>query len=78
MGDPDPRTLSAMARIFGFLVGVVWIGLTVGAARRSLAGWNAGQTDISFWWAVIAGFLGIAAVAALVGTMIHTGRHAPR
>lgn len=67
-----------MARIFGFLVGIVWIGFTVGALRRSLDGWSAGQSDIGFWWAVIAGFLGIAAVSALVGTVLHTGRGAAR
>lgn len=67
-----------MARIFGFLVGILWIGFTVGAARRSLAGWDAGQTDIGFWWAVIAAFLGLAAATALVGTVIHTGSGAAR
>lgn len=67
-----------MARIFGFLVGIVWIGLTVVALRRSLAGWGAGQSDVGFWWAVIATFLGIAALGAFVGTWIHTGRGAVR
>jgi hypothetical protein len=67
-----------MARIFGIVVGIVWIGLSVGALRRSLAGWDAGQADIGFWWAVIAAFLGIAALGALVGTMIHTGQKAER
>jgi hypothetical protein len=61
-----------MSRIFGFLVGVVWIGLSLVASRRSMAGWAAGQTDIGFWWAVIAAFLAIAAVGALIGTWIHT------
>lgn len=67
-----------MARIFGFLVGIVWIGLAFGAFRRSMAGWDAGQSDIGFWWAVIAAFLAIAAAGALVGTVLHTGRNATR
>ncbi|HEX9885645.1 MAG TPA: hypothetical protein VGA70_04115 [Longimicrobiales bacterium] len=61
-----------MARIFGFLVGFVWLGLAFGALRRSLAGWDAGQSDIGFWWAVIASLLTIASVGALVGTWLHT------
>jgi len=61
-----------MARIFGFLVGIVWLGLAFGAFRRSMAGWNAAQSDIGFWWTVIGSLLTIAAVGALVGTWIHT------
>lgn len=67
-----------MARLFGFSVALIWTALTVGALRRSLAGWSAGQTDIGFWWAVIAGFLGIATLAALVGTALHTRKGAAR
>jgi hypothetical protein len=67
-----------MARTFGFLIGIVWIGLAFGALRRSLAGWNAGQSDVGFWWAVIATLLAIAAAGALAGTWIHTGRRAAR
>jgi hypothetical protein len=61
-----------MARIFGFVVGIVWLGLAFGALRRSMAGWSAGNTDIGFWWAVITGLLTIAALGAFIGTWIHT------
>jgi hypothetical protein len=67
-----------MSRTFGFIVGVVWVVLASLALQRSIAGWAAGQTDIGFWWAVIATLLAIAAVGALIGTWIHTGRRAAR
>jgi hypothetical protein len=63
-----------MARIFGLVVGVVWIVFTVIAFGRSADGWSAGNTDIGFWWAVIGTLLSVAAGAALVGTWIHTRR----
>lgn len=61
-----------MNRIFGYLVGVVWLGLAYGAFRTATAGWDAGQSDVGFWWAVIATLLTIAALGALIGTMIHS------
>lgn len=67
-----------MSRIFGFLIGAAWLVMTFIAFRRSMAGWQAGNTDIGFWWTVIAALLGIAAVGAFVGTWIHTGRNAAR
>lgn len=67
-----------MARIFGFLVGIAWTGLTLAALRRSLVGWSAGQTDVGFWWAVITALLAVATVGAFVGTWMHTGRGAVR
>jgi len=63
-----------MSRIFGFLVGALWVVMALGAFRRSMAGWAADQTDIGFWWAVIGSFLAIAATGAFVGTWLHTGR----
>jgi hypothetical protein len=38
----------------------------------SSAGWMAGNTDIGFWWAVIAVLLTIAGLGAVIGTWIHT------
>ena len=61
-----------MSRIFGYVVGVVWLGLAFGALRNSLGGWEGGNSDIGFWWGVIAAFLAIAAVGAMVGTFLHT------
>ncbi len=65
-------TRVTMARIFGILVGALWASFAYYAISRSADGWAAGHTDLGFWWAVIAGFLSIAAAAAVVGTWIHT------
>jgi hypothetical protein len=63
-----------MSRLLGFAVGIVWLVFVFVTFRRSAEGWAAGNSDIGFWWAVIAGFLTIASGAALVGTWIHTRR----
>lgn len=61
-----------MNRIFGYVVGLVWLGLAFGAYQNSAAGRSAGQEDVGFWWLVIAGLLTIAALGALIGTTIHS------
>jgi hypothetical protein len=61
-----------MTRIFGFLVGIVWLVLAGVAYRYSAAGWSADASDLGFWWAVVAAFLTIAAGAAFIGTWLHT------
>jgi hypothetical protein len=61
-----------MGRIFGFLVGIVWLVFASVAFRNSSAGWGADATDLGFWWAVIGVFLTLAAGGALVGTWLHT------
>jgi hypothetical protein len=53
-------------------VGVLYFGIAFGAYSRASAGWAAGHSDVGFWWTIIAAFLTIAAVGALVGTWIHT------
>ena len=53
-------------------VGVVWLGMAFGVLRVSSAGWADGHADLGFWWTVIAGFLAIAGLGALIGTWIHT------
>jgi hypothetical protein len=63
-----------MARIFGLVVGAVWIVFTVIAFGRSAAGWSAGHSDLGFWWGVIGTLLSVATASALVGTWIHTRR----
>ena len=65
-----------MSRIFGFVVGLVWLGFAAWAFARSSEGWSAGASDLGFWWAVIGTLLGVAAGAALVGTWLHTRRRA--
>jgi hypothetical protein len=60
-----------MTKLAGFAVGIVWIGFSFVAYQHSSAGWADGHADVGFWWSVIATFLGIAAVVALVGTARH-------
>ena len=61
-----------MQKAFGFLASLVLLALSAGAARTAQLGWGGGHADVGFWWTVIASFLGIAAVAAAVGTAIHS------
>ena len=61
-----------MKRILGMAVGVVYLVIAYGAFSRASAGWAADQSDVGFWWSVIAAFLAIAALSALVGTWLHT------
>ncbi len=61
-----------MSRIFGFVVGIVWLVFAVVAFRNSAAGWSADATDLGFWWSVIGVLLTLAAGGALVGTWLHT------
>ena len=61
-----------MKKALGFLAGLVLLTLAAGAARTAFLGWGGGHTDVGFWWTVIASFLTIAALGALVGTSIHT------
>jgi hypothetical protein len=57
-----------MSRLFGYVVGAVWLFFSFWAFRTSAAGWAQEHADIGFWWAVIGTFFGIAAMVALVGT----------
>ena len=61
-----------MGRIFGILVGIVWLVLASVAFRYSAAGWSANASDLGFWWTVIGVFLTLAAGGALLGTWLHT------
>jgi len=61
-----------MKRILGMGVGVIYVGIAFGASSRASADWDAGHSDLGFWWTVIAMFLAIAALSALIGTWIHT------
>ena len=61
-----------MGRIFGFLVGIVWLVFAGVAFKNSAAGWSADASDLGFWWMIIGIFLTLAAGAALIGTWLHT------
>ena len=60
-----------MTRIFGYLIGVIWIVFTAMALGARSAGAQAGQPDVTFWWTVIAVVYAIAATVAIVGTLRH-------
>ena len=60
-----------MGRIFGYVIGIAWLGLAFGAFKNSSAGWGANASDLGFWWGVIGVFLTLAATVAFVGTTIH-------
>jgi len=64
--------IPVMKRILGLGVGVVWLVFSFIAFQRSAAGRAMDAPDIGLWWAVIGVFLGIAALGAMGGTLIHT------
>ena len=61
-----------MGRIFGFAIGIIWLGLAFGAFVSASNGWAMGQQDWGFWWSVVGALLGIAGTGALVGTYVNT------
>jgi hypothetical protein len=61
-----------MKRILGMGVGVVYIVLAYAAFSRAGSGWEAGHSDIGFWFTVVGALLTIASLAAFIGTWIHT------
>ncbi len=61
-----------MTRVLGITVGVGILVLAGFAWGDSVAGWSAGHSDIGFWWAVIATFLTIGGLGAVIGTWLHT------
>ncbi len=61
-----------MSRILGIVAGLVIGGFAVLAYRNAAEGWSLGQTDVGVWFTIIAGFLSIAAVVAVVGTILHS------
>jgi|TARA_B110000438_G_C15817008_1_gene652435 hypothetical protein len=66
-----------MTRVLGMLMGLGILGLAFVMLGDSLEGWNNGYADIGFWWGIIALFLAIAGVSAIVGTYIHTNSNQP-
>jgi len=66
------RLTKAVARACGMAVGVAWLGMAFGAYQSASAGWDAGHSDLGFWWTVIGALLAIAGLSAMIGTWIHT------
>jgi hypothetical protein len=60
-----------MTRIFGYIIGVIWIIFTAMALGARAAGAQAGQPDVTFWWTVIGLVYALAATVAIVGTIRH-------
>ena len=61
-----------MKLIVGLLIGALYLTLSFLAFRHSSGGWDAGHSDLGFWWAVIAALLAVAGLGAIVGSWIHT------
>ena len=58
-----------MTRIFGYVVGAIWIVFALMALGARSAGVAADQPDVVLWWTVILlGYLA-AATVAIVGTL---------
>ena len=71
-GLPSFRLTKSVELAFGMGVGLAWLGMAAGAYRSASAGWNAGHSDLGFWWTVIAGLLAIGGLSAMIGTWLHT------
>lgn len=60
-----------MKLAIGIHIGLFYLFLGYLAYLESSQGWTAGHSDLGFWWAVIAGLLGIAGLGAAIGTWRH-------
>lgn len=60
-----------MTRIFGFAVGLIWLGFAFMAFRAASAGATADRPDQALWFGVVTFLLALSAVIALVGTVRH-------
>jgi mono/diheme cytochrome c family protein len=69
---PRFRLTKAIKGAFGIGVGVAWLGMAYVSYRSASAGWDAGHSDLGFWWTVIGAILAIAGLSAMIGTWIHT------
>ena len=61
-----------MKRILGIGLGILYLVIAFGAYSQANAGWADGHADLGFWCTVVGAFLTIAALAAIIGTWIHT------
>ncbi len=61
-----------MKFLIGIVIGIVYAVLVALAFTTSAGAWQAGNSDLGFWWAVIGSILAIAGSGAVVGSWIHT------
>ncbi len=61
-----------MKRIIGWGVGVFYVVIALAVFRYASAGRADGHGEIGFWFSVVGTFLSVAALAAFIGTWIHT------
>jgi len=61
-----------MKRIIGMAIGLLYAGLAALAYNTSAQNRLLGNSDLGLWWAVIGILLGIAALGAFFGTLVHT------
>jgi len=61
-----------MKLAIGMVIGLFYVVISYIAYHNSAAGWAAGSPDVGFWWAVIGSLLAIAALAAFIGSWLHT------
>ena len=61
-----------MKRLIGWGVGAVYLVLSFAAFTRARTGSAEGHGEIGFWFSVVGTLLFVAALAAFIGTWIHT------
>lgn len=61
-----------MKFIVGIIIGVLYAVLVALAFGQSSQGWQAGHSDLGFWWAVIGTLLAVAGLGAVIGSWLHT------
>ncbi len=61
-----------MKRVVGVAIGIVYLGIATVTLMYSTGSWREGHADIGFWFTVIAVFLVVAGLGAIIGTWLHT------
>jgi len=61
-----------MKLLIGVVIGIGYGILVVLAFMTSQGAWQAGSSDLGFWWAVIGCILAVAGSGAVVGSWLHT------
>jgi protein-S-isoprenylcysteine O-methyltransferase Ste14 len=61
-----------MKRIIGWGVGVFYLVLSFAAFSFASAGRADGRGEVGFWFSVVGTLLFVAALAAFIGTWLHT------
>jgi hypothetical protein len=65
-----------MKRIIGWGVGVFYLVISFAVFSFASAGRAAGHGEVGFWFSVVGTLLFVAALAAFIGTWIHTQKKA--